>query len=535
MNTNNDSNQHRFESDWPQARDYRKSIRLEFSLYISGIILCMMLVSGYVITDRYVKTVTRNVVDKEIVQARSYSRPAGKLIISTDGPDALLLNNICKKLAIDNPDIYWVGIAGADSVFLAHTDIKQVVASKRIKPIDSEPLADVLNPGEKVQIRNDSIMISVPIMENDIVVGLLMAASSAGQIAKARQTSVTTVATITLAMILLGVPVTMLILNRKLRPVSIMTNYLRNIDFANISLDIPIRLNNEFGYLSETLRVMGAKLNTAQREIIERERIARELEIAHDIQNSILPKTYPQSTRYACAGAYRSAREVGGDYYDFIEFDNQHLGIIIADVSGKSLPGMLVMLLTRDIVRQLARQTCEPAEILTEVNRQLLPDIKKGMFVTMFCGLLHQQSGVFRFASAGHNPVIHVPGDGGTPNLIKTKGYPLGMMPADQFAARIETGSLVLGLNDWLIQYTDGINEAQNSEGDEFGMERFVELLAASREMSPPDLSDRIMRQHSAFVGETQQFDDITLLALKWTLQAVDNRNRQVEETTYES
>ncbi len=532
MRTNNQADHRRLSSDWPQARDYRKSIRLEFSLYISSIILCMMLVSGYVITDRYVKTVTQNIVDKEIIQARSYSRPAGKLIISTDGPDALLLNNICKKMAMDNPDMYWVGIAGADSVFLAHTDIKQVVASNRFEHIDDEPLSDILLPGEKVQIRSDTIFTSVPILENDIIVGRLKAASSARWIAEARRSSVTTVATITLIMILLGVPTSMLILNRNLRPVRVMTDYLQNIDYADISLEIPIRLNNEFGYLAETLRVMGSKLNTAQREIIERERIERELEIAHDIQSSILPKAYPQSTYYDCAGAYRSAREVGGDYYDFIEFDNQHLGIIIADVSGKSLPGMLVMLMTRDIVRQLARQTCEPAEILTEINRRLLPDIKKGMFVTMFCGLLHQHSGRFRFASAGHNPVIHLPA-GQEPKLIKTKGYPLGMMPPDQFASRIETGELVLGADDWLIQYTDGVNEAQNVEREEYGMERFVESLDDLRRMSPNDLIEGVMRQQAVFVGDAPQFDDITLLALKWTGQTVDNTNRRLEETTH--
>ncbi|MBN2226223.1 MAG: SpoIIE family protein phosphatase [candidate division Zixibacteria bacterium] len=533
MTANSNTEQHNLSTDWPQAKAYRKSIRLEFSLYISGIILCLMLISGYVITDRYVKTVTQNIVDREIIQARSYSRPAGKLIISTDGPDALLLNNICKKMAMDNPDMYWVGIAGVDSVYLAHTDIKKVVTSNQFKHIDSEPLSDILQLGEKVQIHNDTIFISVPILENDIVVGRLKAASSARQIAEARQSSVTTVATITLIMILLGVPVSMVILNRKLRPVSVMTNYLRNIDFADIALDIPIKLNNEFGYLAETLRVMGAKLNTAQREIIERERIERELEIAHEIQNRILPKAFPQSPTFACAGAYRSAREVGGDYYDFIEFDAEHLGIIVADVSGKSLPGMLVMLMTRDIVRQLARQTREPAEILTELNRQLLPDIKKGMFVTMFCGLLHRPSGRFRFASAGHNPVIHIP-DGQQPKLVKTKGYPLGMMTPDQFDSRIETGNLILGAGDWLIQYTDGVNEAQNMEREEYGMKRFVESLTALHEASPQDLIDGVMRRQADFVGEAPQFDDITLLALKWTTPSVDIRNRQLEEATYE-
>ena len=113
--------------DWPEASQFKKSIRFEFALYVSGIMLVLMLVTGYIISSQYVKTVTQNVVEKLLVQARTYSEPAGKLIISGGGPDALLLSNICKKLADSDPDVFWASITDDNDAFIAHTDIRQVI------------------------------------------------------------------------------------------------------------------------------------------------------------------------------------------------------------------------------------------------------------------------------------------------------------------------------------------------------------------------------------------------------------------------
>jgi serine phosphatase RsbU (regulator of sigma subunit)/uncharacterized protein (UPF0333 family) len=509
--------------EWPQASQFKRSIRLEFSLYVSGIILVLMLVTGYVISNQYVKTVTKNVIDKLLVQARSYSRPAGKLIISTGEPDALLLNNICRKLTDDNSEVYWVGIANKQNVFIAHTDLRQVIASDQMKPIENCQTDTGLRYGETFCLSRDTIYITVPIEEDNILVGKLRVASSAEPVDAARRTSITTVASITILVLLVGLPITMIVLRRKLRPISMITDGLKKLDFENITLDIPIATKNEFGYLTETLQVMGAKLKVAQRDLVEKERIARELEIAHEIQANILPRKYPRTSNYEFAGAYRSAREVGGDYYDFIDIDKDHLGFLIADVSGKSLPGMLVMLLTRDIIVRLARSIKQPAELLTEVNRELLLSIKRNMFVTMFYGVLNKTTGCFIFASAGHNPLVRLNGQTGESELIKTKGYPLGMIPPEPFDKRIETGRILLLKNDWLIQYTDGINEAQNSDGEEFGMDRFVQVLQSHRLLCPKELSLQTLGRLERFVDSAPQYDDITLVTMKWVGSRVDN------------
>ncbi len=506
---------------WPQAGQFRTSIRWEFSLYVGGVILLMMAVTGYIVTKQYVASVTAGVVETLLAQARSYASAAGKHIISAESPDVLMLSNLCTRLAADNPDIHWVGIADNQSRFLSHTEIKQVMSGQKLPSISSTRFPQSLRTGEKLAIVGDSLTITIPIIEQGVPLGTLAAASSTRQITQARKKSIVTVGAISMIMILLGIPTTMIVLNRRLRPFGLIIDSLQAVRLDEPAFDIPITSRNEFGYLAETLRVMGGKLTMAQRQQVEKERVSRELEIAREIQANILPKEYPQAAQFQFAGAYRCAREVGGDYYDFLPLDENLLGYLIADVSGKSLPGMLVMLLTRDIVRRLARPSLKPSQLLSAVNRELLPSIKKGMFVTMFYGILDRRTGHFTFASAGHNPLVKVDAAAAI-RLIKTKGFPLGMAGSDTFDKRIEDGALRLSPGDWLIQYTDGINEAQDADKREYGMERFLDAVQTLQSQNADELVRGVLERHEAFVGAAPQYDDITLLAMKWVGLSAD-------------
>ncbi|UCE24994.1 MAG: SpoIIE family protein phosphatase, partial [Candidatus Zixiibacteriota bacterium] len=414
------NNSRSIEGAWPRAAQFRRSIRFEFSIYVTLAVVALMAVTGYVMTNMYVKKTTEQVINEALVRIRSYSGPAGKLIISSHNPDALMLNNLLKKLSADYVDTYWAGIADKDGVLLAHTDLKEVLAGNRLALLPEGTESGLLKAGETFLTHSDTIYLSVPIMENDYRVGTFALASSTRRIRAAELESVVKVLTITIIMVLIGLPATLVVLHRKLRPVTVITDHLKNVSFDDISLNIPVRAKNEFGYLAETLAVMGSKLNQAQRDKIEKERITREYEIAREIQSSILPDRYPTGKSFAIFGAYSSAREVGGDYYDFIDFGSDKIGIIVADVSGKSLPGMLVMLLTRDIVKNLARPEVAPASLLTDVNTKLRQNIKKGMFVTMFYGVLNKKTGNLTFASAGHNPLIKLPAGQGDCQLLKT-------------------------------------------------------------------------------------------------------------------
>jgi serine phosphatase RsbU (regulator of sigma subunit) len=516
--TNHDS--HRT-GDWPSPAQFRKSIRTEFALYVGGVVLLLMLFTGAIVTSRMVETVTQNVEEKLLVQARSYASAAGKQIIAAEGPDALMLNDICRKLAGDNKDLGWVGIAGKDGLFLAHTDLKQVISGGALHPPIASTPASSTREGESLVIEQDSINVTVPILDQSVLLGHLALASSTREISAVRRSSIATVSLITLIMLLLGIPATMMVLSRRLKPLRTITNSLQRVDVQNIAFELPIQTANEFGYLAETLRVMAGRVQEAQKQMVESERMSRELEIAREIQINILPKKYPTGDGFQFAGSYLSAQTVGGDYYDFIQVGPNRLAIVIADVSGKSLPGMLVMLMTRDLLVSHARVLQDPPTVLSAVNRDLLNGIRKGTFVTMFYGVLDTASGHFQFASAGHNPIIHRRESDRTFRFIKTKGYPLGMMPAEAFDKRIETGEIMFEPGDFLIQYTDGINEAMDASQKEYGLERLESVVIRGAGLSAEGLTSAVMNDVSAFVGDAPRSDDMTLLAMKWTGRAV--------------
>lgn len=502
---------------WPEARQFRSSIRTEFSLLVAGMMVVLMVAFGWAITDRYVTTVTLHVAKSLLVQARAFSGTAGNHIISATGSDKLMLSNICTKLRADNPDIYWAGIAGRDGAFIAHSDMGQVIAGATLHPVAGAANSEILMPGEAMALQGDTVYIQIPIEEDGISLGRLGIASSSRAIEEARSTSIFTVVVVTGLMMLVGIPLMIVRLRRKLRPLSQIARSLHDVNVEHTSVDIAYHGSNEIGYLAESLRVMGARLQAAQRELLQKERLAQELLIAHDIQTSILPREYPASKRFEFAGAYQSAQEVGGDYYDFVELDDTHLGFIVADVSGKSLPGMLVMLMTRDIVTKLAHTVRQPAEMLMAVNRELHPNIREGMFVTMLYGVLNRHTGHCTFASAGHNSVIVLDGSTGVARTVKTRGFPLGLVDSETFARRIESTNLDLRPGDWLVAYTDGITEAQNDAGEQFGMARFMEVIQATHQDSAQGLVRATMGRLQLFVAGASQYDDITILGLKWT------------------
>ncbi len=505
------------EISWPRAKDFKKSLRVQFSIYVSALILILMLLTGYITTTKYVQSATVHVIERLMSIARSYSGAAGKHIISEGGPDQLMLSNICRKVAAENPEIFWAGITNKDMVFIAHTDIKQVMAARQFVIGGGSEFGQMLRNGEKFSKAKDTLLVSIPIMEDNILLGQLCLATGSNQIIEARRSSIVAVASITLLVILIGIPITLLVVHRKLRPISTIVERLRNIDIQNLSFELPFKRKDELGYLAETIQVMSLKLQSSQKQLIENERMAKELEIAREIQANILPKQIPVSDQFEFGCSYQSARQVGGDYYDFIDFGGGHLGFLVADVSGKSLPGMLVMLLTRDIVRNLSRTTIEPCQMLSAINHELFGNLKKGMFVTMFYGLVDLDTSELRFASAGHNPLIKLNNRTTGPVLLKTKGFPLGLFPPSQFDKRIESGKLQLEPDDILIQYTDGITEAKNEIQEEFGMDRFAGLLQSLSALSPKELLARVYHEHETFVKGATQYDDITIMAMKWS------------------
>jgi serine phosphatase RsbU (regulator of sigma subunit)/ketosteroid isomerase-like protein len=249
-------------------------------------------------------------------------------------------------------------------------------------------------------------------------------------------------------------------------------------------------------------------LEDLAQEIRERERIEQELHVARSIQQASLPKEVPTLVGWQITPYYQPAREVGGDFYDFLELPKGRLGIVVGDATGKGVPAALVMASVRSMLRALAQASNSPGDVLRRVNDPLVADIPSNMFVTCFYAILDPNSGSLTYANAGHDlPYLW---HGGDAEELRAKGMPLGLMPGMGY----EEKEITLYAGEAALFYSDGLVEAHDPEGEMFGFPRLRELIAVHGEEG--SLGDSLLEEFYSFVGESwEQEDDITLLTLR--------------------
>jgi len=238
------------------------------------------------------------------------------------------------------------------------------------------------------------------------------------------------------------------------------------------------------------------------------ERIEQELHVARRIQQASLPEAVPALEGWEIYPSYRPAREVGGDFYDFLELEDARLGLVIGDATGKGVPAALVMSTTCGMLRAVTQASdYSPGEVLKRVNEALSTRIPANMFVTCFYGVLDPGSGSFAYANAGHDlPYVR---RGGDTEELMARGMPLGLMPGMLY----EEKEIILGAGDRALLYSDGLVEAHNPEGEMFGFPRLQALVAEHAQGEP--LVDFLVDQLYSFTGERwEQEDDITLVTL---------------------
>lgn len=248
-------------------------------------------------------------------------------------------------------------------------------------------------------------------------------------------------------------------------------------------------------------------------EVEERHRIRQELKMAHDFQLMLLPKSCPKMEGLDIAAYCRPALEVGGDFYDFIPLSDDRLGVVIADASGKGIRGALLMASARSALRSEARRSDSPRDVLRRVNEQLRLDTSTSVFITMIYGVLDGRSRTFRFARAGHEPLLMLNGPDRELSVLSPDGMALGMVEADLFDD-LEEQTITLNAGQALMLYTDGVVEAIDASGDEYGHRRFHDVLRSTAMLSCSDRVVRLVDDLGDFVRTGPQHDDITLVAL---------------------
>ncbi len=243
----------------------------------------------------------------------------------------------------------------------------------------------------------------------------------------------------------------------------------------------------------------------------ERARLGRELELAHDIQKTLLPQEAPTLEGYEVAYRWRSAREVGGDFFDFMQLDQVRLGLVIADVSDKGIPAALYMMFARTIIRVVAFSGRDPATALQRANELILSDSTSDMFVTANYGVLDIVEHRLTYSSAGHNLALHAPAAGAHLTELKTDGLALGIIDDVNF----EQKTVDLDPGDVVLFYTDGAIDTLNPAGDAFGEERLAELLLQHKDQPAEAIAGAIDAAVRTWAAGESQYDDFTLIVIR--------------------
>jgi phosphoserine phosphatase RsbU/P len=247
----------------------------------------------------------------------------------------------------------------------------------------------------------------------------------------------------------------------------------------------------------------------------EKSRIDHDLGVARRIQTALLPKELPHLDGLEVAAFNYPAQEIGGDYFDFVQVDASHLGIAIADVSGKGIAGAIMMSVCRSVLRAQAQGNLSPVNVLSSLNHAVAQDMTDDMFVSMLYMILNTSTRELKIARAGHERPILTSHEPSGMTIIDSPGIAIGISNADLFDRALKEVTVPLKAGDVVVAYTDGVTEAMNPEGEEWGVENFMGAVRVAAGEGANSVLNNVRQRLARFVGTRAQYDDMTLLALR--------------------
>ena len=305
------------------------------------------------------------------------------------------------------------------------------------------------------------------------------------------------------------------------------TDMIGNLDYEE-DLVIDVHTGDEIEIVAHSMEEMNRRIKDYIRENLaitaERERIGAEMEMAANIQTSMLPNlfpAYPQKEEFDIYATMEPAKEVGGDFYDFYMIGEDRLALVVADVSGKGVPAALYMMISKMLLKTQMQSNPDPAGTLRRVNTLLYENNDESMFVTVWLGILHLPTGELTYADAGHEKIVLYQNGEWRMLPKEYRGMVMGMVATEELEEmpekrRYRNQTILMKPGDVLLQYTDGVTEATRSDEEMFGEERLVEAVRSSASTQPEELLPHIRGKIRDFVADAEPFDDITMLALRY-------------------
>ena len=495
------------------------SIRFKLAFAISVLVTVSLALLSTFILVKAREALIRETTNRGMIIGNSLASYSASALLSND-----LLNAASfTKDAMDNDGMVYAVLCKETGEIVAAKQAPGREAELHVGQMFNPPVGESIEveklpEGARVQLAVDPsggqpiLTFSFRVLKAGVLVGNAHIALSQSKVQAVVVSVTKDVVLLVVFFLVVAILASLLLSGLIVRPVGRLTRGALAIGGGNFDTQIKVDSSDELGTLARSFNAMTQSLKKAQEELVEKQLLKQELNIAQEIQMGLLPKKIPVLSGYEIAAFYAPAKEVGGDYYDFIRMSPTKLAFTVADVSGKSVPGSLGMTMARSVLRSQALSNNLPGETLRKTNEVIQPDIRRGMFVTMFYCVLDSSTHTVQSANAGHNPA-YVIKSSGEMKEVSPEGIALGLVDAKQFY--IEEHSMQLDKGDLLVLYTDGVTEAMNGLSEEYGEDRFIESLKRRSKESIDKACAGVIDDLHAFVAGAPPHDDITLLMIR--------------------
>ncbi len=485
-------------------------IRLEIMAVILSLTLAVTAIMSFMVLNIQKKSLTNEMELRGLSMTRNIANNISDFMLMKYELEAAKI----LKEAMQNKGVKYAMVVGPSGVILAHNDMTLVKTAyappgRLLYTTPGKNSVYVTASGEKV-IEFTSAVVA----KRKAKIGVVHAGISYDLITNALKRTYFDIILVAVVAVLLSLLGAFLLSAAFTKPIHALAEGARIAGMGDLNHKISIKSRNELGLLAEAFNSMTEGLQKAQKAEIERLALEKELEIAWKIQDSLLPKSFPEMKKYEVAAFYKPAKEIGGDYYDVIPLSGNRFGMVMADVSGKGIPAALIMTMLSGILNMEARANQDPVTVLTKLNEGLLAKVGGGMFATIFYAVLDTVSNTIEMVSAGHHEILVYRQAAAKVESYCPKGAAIGILNGKEFGSRLEKITLKAEPGDKFLLFTDGISEARADGGGRFGMDRAAQSLQKNGGLACKAVLDGLLGEVEKFTGGQEQSDDIAVLSI---------------------
>jgi serine phosphatase RsbU (regulator of sigma subunit)/anti-sigma regulatory factor (Ser/Thr protein kinase) len=432
-----------------------------------------------------------------------------------------------------NPEILQIVLTDQNNLILAHSDLLLDIRTL-YNPPDKVDISKINESQELSDIDKQQFFVILPIQIGDRVAGKVNIVYTIEVIQEQLSQARKMIVMLTFILVVFGIFGIYILSSYFVSPILKITHRVRQFASGDLETELPLEGAEEFFEISKAFNEMITRLSQDRKNIAEREKLAKEIEVASEIQNTLLPAKFPTIPNLEIDSFYRAASVVGGDLYDVFQVGDDKYCLVVADVSGKGVPASLVMSMLKTVIQINAQDSFSAKEILVKVNTYLSKNIPPGVFVTVFLGLYISNKSKLQVVSAGHNPMLFYQAANNELSRVNPKGMPLGIpvLNSNAFQDKLEEIELSLKPGDLFYIFTDGIPEATGRDGQQFGMERLEQLIVEKSCESKGDaitvITDKITGSLDDFTGFDRPTDDITFIIGRYISPQKEDKSKAI-------